>query len=118
MTRKRAVVTILVLVCALLLVGCADPYTTDARVTAKDYRAAYTWVQLMVISTGKITTVVPIIHYEPEQWTLGLTWLHNAKQVKGGCLVDQVTYDRTAVGNQVQVTVHPGGSVDLVGAGH
>lgn len=118
MTRKQASLTILLLVCALLLPGCAEPYTTDARVTGKHYRAAYTWVKMIPLVSGKVITMVPIVQYEPERWTLAVTWMYNAKQAKRTVDVDQATYDRTAVGTQVQVTVHPGWSVDLAGAGH
>lgn len=105
MTRKQASLMILVLVCALLLTGCAEPYTTTARVTARHYRAAHTRVQAFPV----------IFWHVPDQWTLSVTWLDNGSQNKWTFLVDQATYDHTAVGDQVQVVVHPGWAVDLAG---
>jgi len=117
MTRKVALLTILVLACALVA-GCADPYTIDARVTGKHYQATYTWVQMIPVVSGKVITMIPVVQHEPERWTLAVSWLHNAKEAKGTVQVDQVTYDRMAVGMVVQVKVVPGWRVDLAEAGH
>ena len=83
----RTIVALLLV--ALILLGCIP--AGAGTITDKYYRAS--WLQMMIISSGKITTVTPIWH--PESWHLSI-------RMDGGrgidCEVAHSIYDGVMVG--------------------
>lgn len=73
---KTRVVLVIVMVALLLtaILGCSSAITAGT-VTEKTHHASYTWVQMVCAgynSQGVCTTQVPIMHAEPDRYTLSL----------------------------------------------
>lgn len=67
MTRTQKVLSALLFVFALS--GCTQAIT-EGKVIDKVHEPARTWTQLMPISTGKITVMIPFVHHDDEDFVI------------------------------------------------
>lgn len=67
----------------------------EGRVVSKHYEPARTWVQIVPIATGKVTMVVPITHFDDEDWIIRVDDGERQQNV----YLTEDRYDQTDVGD-------------------
>lgn len=83
----------------LAVLSACTPTLEAGTVTGRDHQKAYTWVQQVCSaynSKGICTVYTPMVHQEPERWTLRLT----EGGTDGRVDVDEHAYEHCADGDR------------------
>ena len=98
-TKKTSIIVVFALLCALVLTSCAktvseETIEVNAIIVEKDYDAAYTTVQPILI--GK--TVVPTTKYHPADWDICIEY--DGVTIEWD--VDEETYNQYNIGDSIK----------------
>lgn len=95
------ILTVIGLIIFLIYMMFFKEYISEGRVVEKYYEPEHTWVQLMPIMIGKVISMIPIFHFDDEDWVIVV---ENNEGKVGHIYVSEKTYRRVRIGQWYSAT--------------
>ena len=88
----------------ILSAGChSEPENTWGMVIDKHHEPESTWTQTIPVRSGEMTTTVPVIHTDDEDWILVVRgWTQHGEETTEEFHVDSQTYESIRIGDQFE----------------
>lgn len=87
---------IVVLFLAIMILSACVPSVTSGTVIEKKHEPERSWIQMMPMKVGKITSYIPITHHDDEDWILIIS---DSEGNKGYINVDKSTFESVEIGS-------------------